>query len=285
MISVQRPLVPTTSAEFFLEAAGKSRPLEKRTRLESVANAVKDAIDEYDLLARQQRLGEITPVTSDFEGVAKADFGSLYDSSLANRAATGRPYYDAIRLAPRGEICPFCGTRVVETVDHVLPKSHFPQFSIAFENLVGCCTDCNFAKLDSMRSEESELIFHPYYEDFSDRSWLAAEIIHEHPVRVVYKVIDTSTESARIHSHFKRLRLGRIFAIRAGSELSTMDQKFCEVLESGGSESLHDHLKSIADSAARQPLDPWKPALYIALAQDDWFCSGGFIETEEGDTA
>lgn len=43
--------------------------------------------------------------------------------------------------------CAICGRELVEPViDHVLPKSEFPEYRITPINLVPICNDCNFAK-------------------------------------------------------------------------------------------------------------------------------------------
>lgn len=50
--------------------------------------------------------------------------------------------------------CCYCRRWLVNTayakpIEHILPRTHYPQFSLHFWNLAVACTDCNSAKTDS----------------------------------------------------------------------------------------------------------------------------------------
>ncbi len=77
----------------------------------------------------------------------------------------------AIRGA-RLSCCPLCGSQTTGSVDHYLPRQHFPEFSILFENLVPACVHCNSSsKGNTFRGPEAPLRFiHPYYDDWADQA-------------------------------------------------------------------------------------------------------------------
>lgn len=61
-----------------------------------------------------------------------------------------------------GSACPICGQYYDKTtLDHVLPKSKYTQYTVTPINLVPMCGNCNKRKGDSSVS------FHPYFQDLS----------------------------------------------------------------------------------------------------------------------
>lgn len=62
--------------------------------------------------------------------------------------------------------CPMCGSLGGRSLDHALPRRHFPEFSILRENLVPACTICNSnQKGDIYRgTRRPERFIHPYYD-------------------------------------------------------------------------------------------------------------------------
>ena len=62
----------------------------------------------------------------------------------------GTPEWLALRkrvLAEYGKACMCCGGKPRRVhVDHVLPRSRFPELALAFSNLQVLCKPCNYAK-------------------------------------------------------------------------------------------------------------------------------------------
>lgn len=65
--------------------------------------------------------------------------------------------------------CPICGHFYPPTLDHVLPKTKYAQYTVTPINLVPMCTYCNGAK------GQSDIGFHPYFQDFSQLDGLNFE--------------------------------------------------------------------------------------------------------------
>lgn len=75
--------------------------------------------------------------------IKKSELEKLYTQYFSKKNKPARDVYDAI-LNSAQESCPFCGgIGTPHNVDHFLPKSHFPQFSVLPHNLVPACRDCN----------------------------------------------------------------------------------------------------------------------------------------------
>jgi hypothetical protein len=72
-------------------------------------------------------------------------------------------YIKQIRASsPR--VCPMCGSLKTTSLDHVLPKEHYPEFSIFSKNLVPAC-DCNTKrKTDTRNLATGARVLHPYFD-------------------------------------------------------------------------------------------------------------------------
>lgn len=70
--------------------------------------------------------------------------------------------------------CSMCGGFGSGSLDHVLPKEQYPEFSIFLRNLVPVCT-CNSIKSELVKGRNpSERILHPYFDELlSDRILIA----------------------------------------------------------------------------------------------------------------
>ncbi|MBZ9785426.1 hypothetical protein K9857_28160 [Pseudomonas sp. REP124] len=72
------------------------------------------------------------------------------------------------------------GTAYAKPIEHVLPRRHYPQFSIDFWNLAVACTDCNSLKTDDVwgtisftrrrypRAKDFTEAFHPRFYRYDD---------------------------------------------------------------------------------------------------------------------
>lgn len=51
--------------------------------------------------------------------------------------------------------CPICGVNLVQTMDHFIPQSDYPLFSVHPRNLIPSCQTCNGHKSDTVIDENS----------------------------------------------------------------------------------------------------------------------------------
>jgi len=88
-------------------------------------------------------------------------------------------------LELQGGRCCYCRRWLVSTayakpIDHILPRHHYPQFSVEFWNLAVACSDCNAAKTDDVwgtispawrrypSAREFTEMFHPRFHRYDD---------------------------------------------------------------------------------------------------------------------
>lgn len=75
-----------------------------------------------------------------------------------------------------GHACPYCGIDTVSHVDHYLPRSAFPEFSISLQNLVMACDGCNSTyKGDQWGIGKDKKVFHPAFDTLPVNAFLVAK--------------------------------------------------------------------------------------------------------------
>ncbi len=251
-------------------------------RLASVMPAVEAAEGEYLRLGLQARLFEVEQ-TPDVAGVISSlEMSKLYKGNLARKGSRSRRFYDRLKMAAPGDICPLCNQRVVKTLDHYLPKADYPSLAVTPLNLVPACSDCNKDKLDRNAASAAEQTLHPYFDAVDDAVWLVAEIQESSPPAAVFAVRApaswAATKRRRVETHFLAFGLGVLYAAQSGAELVSIRYALAEVAECGGADAVRAFLNQQARSRAMVSRNSWSAALYSALSASQWFCSEGFLE-------
>ncbi|MCA0906265.1 HNH endonuclease [Ruegeria marisrubri] len=249
--------------------------------MEQAADAIESAGDRYVEHANAQTLNEIESA-NEVEGVSALEMTKTYNSRMVGANSPGRPIYDSLLASPSEGRCPFCGHRVVSTLDHVLPKTLYPAFAVAPMNLVPCCSDCNKRKLDDDPATPIDVYIHPYFDNVEDGIWLKAQTIESSPAATEFYVDPCGHWDVplgeRLIRHFDRLALGKLYALEAANELSGIRYQLGLVYDVGGVNAVRTFLREIAVSCEAAKPNWWRSASYRAWEDSDWFCDGGFAE-------
>ena len=255
----------------------KSEPL--RTNLGECFLILSNASDSYDEHASDTSLCDMRWVDpSDFLPVVTDDLEVLYKNQMVKNPSPGRAVYDKILVSAKGK-CPLCAYGIPTTLDHFLPKTRYPEFSILPINLLPCCKDCNHAKGEYFTAEENQQYLHPYYEDYSSKKWLEARLTYsiDNAPAFTFFVNPESDDLdepllSRLIFQFESLNLQERYAIRAHDELSGTQHQFRELYESGGSALVSSHLASLARSWSASNINSCEAAMYRALSTNQKFC-------------
>lgn len=272
---------PTVSAEESFETCiSRIRNADLKQRMEEIADSVIAAAEAYDTAAGVAQLHGIA-AQSDVDGsVTAKEMTRLYDGRMVAAKSPGRGIYDALIASAEHGRCPFCGHRVVSTLDHILPKAHYPVFAVSPCNLVPSCADCNKTKHDQPLVDATDQYIHPYYDEIEGELWLKAEILETTPASVRFFV--ESVEGwpdilgHRVESHFKRLGLSKLYSSQAAQELVSIRHQVAALHGRLGAEGVKQFLKECHASRAHVRINSWQTAIYAALAESDWYCDGGF---------
>lgn len=240
--------------------------------LELTPRAVKAASDYADA-GHRGTVEELSP--ADFRVTDEVDphLRANYSDRMLKRA---RALYDGLFLV--SDICGLCGAQRATTLDHYLPKNNFPLLSVAPENLLPACPDCNKWKSDYRPDGSRAALLHPYFDEFLDEPWLHATV-SEPDKAVVFGVSPPDDWSAertrRVLAHFHHLRLDGMFGVWAAQEIAGVRFKLERLPSDVRREVLSD--EAGVWSRAHGP-NHWRPVMYRALVTSEWYVSEGYAQ-------
>ncbi|MBF0116631.1 MAG: HNH endonuclease [Magnetococcales bacterium] len=251
-----------------------------KLRLKAAIQTILDESKAFENAAKHHMLHKIIAQAIVTPDITTEEMKKVYTDRMAKANSPGRSIYDdIIGAAPQGR-CPLCGQRTVSTLDHVLPKAHYPVLAVTPSNLVPACMDCNKAKLATLPQRAEEVALHPYYDDLGRDRWLFAEVIQTHPTALRYKIIPPvswdNILTARVENHFRSLGLRRFYSSQSAVELSNIVYQLRRIHYYSGSQEVKKYLIESADSRENSNTNSWQTAAYRAWAENDWFCQGGF---------
>lgn len=86
-------------------------------------------------------------------------------------------YLEIMREQLSPDVCPMCGSFYPATLDHVLPKTNYPEFAFFSQNLVPACF-CNQKKgVSHIGANQGERVLHPYFDNFMANRLVRVEIL------------------------------------------------------------------------------------------------------------
>lgn len=265
--------------EVFLACISGFRNHNLKSRLASVKIDIVSAAVDFELAASSNTLHTLIP-QNDINGiVTKQEMLDVYTNGMVSNSL-GRKIYDKLLASPVHSRCPLCGQGTVRQLDHHLPKAFYPALAVVPANLIPSCYDCNKAKLDAKPiSAECETI-HPYFDDIESDLWLHARVIEESPTGIQFFVKApenwNDVKSKRVKHHFKTFKLSSLYTSLAASELSGIQYSLTNLFSKAGDQGVKAYLRDQALSREKAYLNSWQAAMYKALADSDWYCSGGF---------
>jgi transcription elongation factor Elf1 len=243
----------------------------------SLASCLPTIIDNnriYEDKATTKLLHEI-PTHRTVNTIDGKEIEKVYTNRMVPKDSLGRTYYNQIKSIPKFGKCPFCNQRDVSTLDHFLPKTKYPVFSVTPINLVPACSNCNKNKTANIPTKAEEVFIHPYFDDITDIIWLKAEIIENNDIKVEYYIdnssgIDNQTKE-RLEYQIKILEIKSLYSSHAMQEIYGIKYMLKKLFSSGGAFLVQSHLKDCAESVTNDNKNSWKSALYKALYDSKWF--------------
>jgi len=266
--------------DVFLTCISRVRNADLKDRLSSVADNVNEAAAEFDQNGMNKNFYRLNEHDNIAGIVTKNEMEKVYTNRMAKVGTPGRPFYEKLKASAPHAICPLCGHRTVSTLDHYLPKAHFPSLAVVPFNLVPACSDCNKLKLSVVPKNTEEQTLHPYYDDATSDQWLFSEVVEDTPVSIRFFVKDVNDWSdalnARIKAHFNIYGLGSLYTSQAGTELANIRSQLNNILVKSNAENVREHLLESFQSRNNNHRNSWQTAMYKAMADNEWFCNGGF---------
>lgn len=209
--------------------------------------------------------------------IKHSELTSLYSDNFVPKKMRSRFIYDEI-MASANEECPYCGgIGVPKQLDHYLPKSKYPQFSILTSNLVPSCMDCNMGEKGvGLASIYEEQVIHPYHDfnHFFNEKWIDAVFnldVNENLERVSYFVSPPQDwqekDKKRAFHHFQEFGLAKRYSLQVGSEYVTLIKSIKDLQTIINNEQIISMVIQHVISEIPNP-NNWRRVLYEAVKRD-----------------
>lgn len=267
-------------AAVFALCISKVRNPALRRRLMAIRPLIEAAGTAYDAAAAAATLHEVARAAN-VGAVTAEEMVAVYTDRMAKKGRPGRPVYDRLILAPRNQQCPLCGIGVVKTLDHHLPKAHYPALVVMPNNLIPACHWCQTAKKEAYPGCGTEQTLHPYFDDVGNARWLIATVNQTVPAAFTFSVQGPPGWDPdlveRLRSHMKAFDLATLYAANAARELAGRRGTLRRLHNAGGPDAVRARLQEDATSWEEEMPNSWLTAMYHAAAASDWLCDGGFI--------
>jgi hypothetical protein len=277
------PIPDVTGAEALRLCASSIKDPDLKERLLQAEAIVEAAEDIYLEHGQGAMLHAIEGSRSVGGFLTRKEMERVYNGTFVKSGRT-RSTYARLKKACVNDICPLCGQGTVHQLDHHLPITRFPVFGVSAINLIPACSDCNKYKLIHVPTTAKEQTIHPYFDEVDDEIWLFGEVVESAPAAVRFAVKPPASwdviQAERMKTHFRIYRLGALYATHAAVEISNMRYALKKMAARPGStQNISQHLHERAESCAQVYENSWQRATLDALADSDWFCSGGFNAT------
>lgn len=279
MIKIVKPNTKVNTV--ILDCIDNMRPSNVKTEILNSNQLFENAEIELEESISKNELHKLLE-NNEINDILDADeLNKLYTGRLVNLKNKGRVHYDRIFLSAKNGKCPLCAQRIVRTLDHYLPKSKYPLYSVIPINLIPSCTDCNKDKLVDTPTKSEEETLHPYYDDVENEEWLKMKILSNNPFSIEFYVQPSLMWSdllnKRIDFHFKTFLLNKLYCIHAKEEFNNIKGQLDNLFTKLGTEDLKAHLLDCYRSRLKISKNSWQTAFYECLSTNEEFLDGAFL--------
>lgn len=169
--------------------------------------------------------------------------------------------------------CPSCGgAGVPGTLDHYLPKTVFPEFSVLLANLTPMCIDCQEAKgADYLTNDNQRKFLHGYFDDVNSpiyRVTISGDF--ETPeFSIEYESVPHKYK-ALVVEHVEGVKLAARFIKYCGTKYLHLLKNVSELREEQNEALLEWMLKKFLRDSENNSINCWEAIFYRGvLASDD----------------
>ena len=189
---------------------------------------------------------------------------------------------DEILGLARNHACPYCNVAIVDTLDHVLPKKVYPEFSVLAQNLVPSCSTCNRKKGSTCFHSSGLNLMHPYFAKVPDDAILVVDVtvtVQEVAWRFALQqnASIANADFEPIANTFTLLELADRYDEVSVGEIIDVISGFDDFYSDGDPIAVRAFLQQLASSSRNsRGSNYWKTVILQALADSDAFCAGAY---------
>lgn len=159
--------------DIYLAAVKAKQEGDVKTRLESISPEVKTCFTSYQEKFDRKELELLTANAAC--GPFAADLRSLYAfKNSVIRKLKGD--IDDLQHSIIANVCQNCTINSVNSMDHVLAQSTYPEFTVHPVNLFPSCNECNGYKSKTLTKEGKKQFLNLYLDELPEEQYLFADI-------------------------------------------------------------------------------------------------------------
>ena len=192
-------------------------------------------------------------------------FSGLYEGRAK---VHGLDWIEQIATTPRYGYCPMCGAETHKTVEHMLPRKPWSEFSILSHNLVPSCATCNNKRGNRANAPgTSPRLLHPYFDGA-----LLRKRLHVTRIKGPYDAPEfepgvctalTPKLTARVRHHLEHSVDATVYHQFCNNRWSELKQ---QVRSLNTKPALNKHLRNlVGDSISSGGPNSWKTAFYAGV--------------------
>lgn len=175
--------------------------------------------------------------------------------------------------------CQYCGIQKPNTIDHYLPQSDFPEFSVLALNLIPCCNDCNTKKNNYWLDNGFRGIINFYIDNLPQIQFLYCDITFDSISEIpninfhlnIPKTINLRLKKI-IENHFTRLDLCNKYGEYIHDLITEKINSIVSYLNSNDSTEIKLRIENEANSLKdRYGINNWKTVLTYELSKNSDF--------------
>lgn len=244
-----------------------------KDRVRALNTIIERKFKEYDTYFNRDDLASLSPknLTNEQRNDLKAlyDYGTKPFQQLNDILTTGDN-------GTRQPICPFCTINNVNTLDHLIPKSEFSEFSDHPVNLMPCCSDCNSKKSSNWRDGNTRKYLNLYLDSLPDNSqYLFVYLsIEDATIKVVFFIENRNNIEEnlfqKIENHYTDLELCKRFALNCDNSISELKNTLSPIKKFLSKEQLKQSvIETETENRLLYGFNYWKSILKIACCEND----------------
>lgn len=244
-----------------------------KDRVKALDMVIKEKFEEHDEHFQRDDLASLS--SENLTNEQKNDLKALYDY----RTKPLQQLNDILTTRDNGTrepICPFCTINNVNTLDHLIPKSEFSEFSVHPINLMPCCSDCNGKKSSNWRDGNVRKYLNLYLDNIPNNDqYLFVDLsIEDATIKAVFSVDNRNQIEdelfQKIENHYNDLDLCKRFALNCDNSISELKNTLSPIRKYLSKEQLKQSvIETESENRLLYGFNYWKSILKIACCEND----------------
>lgn len=264
------------SFDFHIEVVkSKHRTVKDPTykdRIENLKGTIQKQFQEYDKQFSLDNLPILSPEA--LSPQEQADLKLLYKYDT-------KPFQKLNDILTTGEnntrqpLCPFCTINNVNTLDHLIPKTEFAEFSDHPFNLMPCCSDCNSKKSSNWRIGNERKYLNLYLDELPKIQYLFVSLsIVDSTIKAKFTIENRNhievTLFQKIINHYEDLELCNRFSLNCDNTISELKNLLKQIKIHIAKEKIIESIeKAEAENRNHYGYNYWKSLLIIECCKNN----------------